>query len=337
MKPRTAPEDASLPAVHALHLVQLVARWRVPADALLDDFGLTESGLSDPEARLSIATCERIIARARALTGEPALGIYLGLQMRVAWHGYLGFAAMTAATARDALLLAMRYAPTRTSAIGLRLHESGRMASLVIEERASLGTAQDAVIFALLVGIWQIGGALTGRALEGSADVTFAEPAYFGRFPDVARVRFEQPVHQLVFDRALLDLPLAMADPAAQRLVREQCERALEALGTGARLSVRVRQRLPREGGGFRTLDEVAAELGTSPRTLKRKLAQEGHAFSSLLDEERRERALLLLRAPELSLEDVADRLGYSDLANFSRAFRRWTGRTPGAFRRRSG
>ncbi len=330
-------DEGSLPAVHALHLVQLVARWRVPADALLGDLGLRESALSDPEARLSVETCERLLSRARALTGEPALGIYLGLQMRVAWHGYLGFAAMTAATTRDALLLAMRYAPTRTSALGLRLHESGRVASLVIEERVPLRTAQDAIILSLIVGIWQIGTALTGRALDGSADVAFPEPPYFARFQAIGRVRFGQPLHQLLFDRDVLDLPLAMADPAAQRLAQEQCERALEALGAGARLSVRVRQRLPREGGGFHTLDEVAAQLATSPRTLKRKLALEGHAFSSLVDEERRERALLLLRAPELSLDDVAERLGYSDLANFSRAFRRWTGRTPGAFRKRSG
>jgi AraC-like DNA-binding protein len=71
-----------------------------------------------------------------------------------------------------------------------------------------------------------------------------------------------------------------------------------------------------------------------SPRTLKRKLADLGTGFSELLEEQQRERALMLLRSEQLSLEDVAARVGYSDVANFTRAFRRWTGLTPGAYRR---
>jgi AraC-like DNA-binding protein len=71
-----------------------------------------------------------------------------------------------------------------------------------------------------------------------------------------------------------------------------------------------------------------------SPRTLKRRLAEHGVTYSSLAEGELREKAMLLLRSVDLSLEQVAERTGYSDVANFTRAFRRWTGQTPAQYRR---
>jgi AraC-like DNA-binding protein len=323
----------TLPGVHALHLVELAARWQVRADELLAPLGLDLESLAEPRARLSIQQVAKLAERAHALTGEPALGIYLGMSMRASAHGYLGFAAMSAATVGEALELAARFAPTRTSALALHLCVDGDAASLVLEERADLGAARELIVFSLLVGLWQLGRTLTGRELDGSANVAFAEPPWFRRFGGVVSVKFSQPLHQLVFPASTLNLPLVMADAAAMRLAREQCEQELSALGAGDTTAARVRRLLWRERGGFRDLPEVAKQLSVSTRTLKRRLSEEGVQFSQLLDEERRSHALLLLRSP-LSLDEIAARLGYSDTANFTRAFRRWTGKAPGAFRR---
>jgi AraC-like DNA-binding protein len=278
----------------------------------------------------------RLVERARALTGEPGLGMYFGLRMQVASHGYLGFAAMTASTVAEALDLAVRFAPMLTTAFSLRVRRSGESAALVVDEEVDLGAARDAILVALLIGLWRMGCALTGRELAGRAELAIPEPAYFARFRPVASsVRFGQPANQLVFDAAALDYPLASADPAALRLAREQCERALQALGFEGRIVARVRAAVPKAGGGFRSLDEVAAKLGMSSRTLKRKLATAGARYSSLLDAARLERAQELLRSDRRSIDEIAESLGYSDVANFTRAFRRWTGTTPAAHRRR--
>jgi AraC-like DNA-binding protein len=324
--------DHTVPGVHALQLAELVGRWNVAPEKLLRPFGLKAESLAEPRSRLSLATVEKLVARAHALTGEPALGIFLGMSMRASAHGYLGLMAMNAATVGQALELAARFTPTRTSALALHLHREGDTASLVLEERADLGRARELIVFALLVGLWQIGRALTGCELFGSADIAFAEPAWFRRFAVMA-VRFGQPQHQLVFPAATLDLPFKMADAEALRLLREECERELAALGGGESAAAQVRRLLTSERGRFRELPQVAKLLHVSTRTLKRRLASEGASFSQLLDGERRAHALLLLRDPKLTLDDVADRLGYSDLANFTRAFRRWTGKSPGAFR----
>lgn len=329
-------EKHSIPAAHVLQLLQVVARWGITADELLDGLAVDPNKLEEPLQRVTIPVLEKVAARAYALTNEPALGFYLGMQMRISAHGYLGFAAMTSSSVREALEIAMRFAPTRTSALALRLHVDGDVCALVIDEVVSLGAARDMIILSLIVGLEQIGSALTGKPLEGMADVTFAMPPNFSRFDALTRgrIRFDQPANQLVFSAALLDLPIVLADPVARRLAQEQCERELDALGHQGNLVSRVRALVPKQAGGFCTLEEIATLVGHSPRTLKRKLAEQGTAFSEILEQQQRDRALMLLRAPDLSLEHVAERVGYSDVANFTRAFRRWTGLTPGAYRR---
>src|SRR5262245_6397771 len=105
---------------------------------MLDGLPVTMAALADPTTRVPLRVCEAIALRARELTKEPALAFYLGMQMKLSSHGFLGFAAMTAGTARAALDLAVRFASTRTSAIGLALYVEGDTASLVIEERTPL-------------------------------------------------------------------------------------------------------------------------------------------------------------------------------------------------------
>jgi AraC-like DNA-binding protein len=327
----------SIPAVHALHLAELIARWNVSPDALFSGLGLDATVLAEPMRRLPMPVIEELVARARRLTGEPGLGFYLGLQMRVSSHGYLGFAAMSSSTVGAAMDLAVRFAPTRTSALALRSTREGDVASLILDEREPLGEARDVIVLALMVGIQRIGSALTGRELAGHAEVAFPEPEYAKRFTSTLKhgaLRFDMPAHRLVFDAHVLDLPITMADPAALRLARDQCEMELSALGYDGDLARRVRGLLQRDADGFRSVEEVASALSLSSRTLKRKLASQGTSFSALLEAERRSRALRLLEA-DTPLQTIADRVGYSDVANFTRAFRRWTGATPGAYRRK--
>jgi len=95
-----------------------------------------------------------------------------------------------------------------------------------------------------------------------------------------------------------------------------------------------VRAALPHTEGGFRSFDEVAGKLGLSARTLRRRLSGDGLSFASLVDDERKARALVLLRKEALSLDEVANRLGYADGSTFARAFQRWTGDSPAVYRR---
>lgn len=330
-----------VPAAHALHLAEWLEGYGVDRAQLVAGFGRSYADMQAIDARLSAHEVEWLIERARVLTGVRAVGLYLGLKMRVSVHGYLGFAAMTARHVREALQLAERFAPTLTNAFALQLVEHDESlaeheAALVIREIGHFGSAHDEVVFALLWGIACIGSALTGQALRGRAEVTGARPDYFYEFEPMlngSAVVFEQPVSRLVFARSLLDTKLTMADPAALALARAQCELALDAARGRDSLAARVRAVLQDEHGVFRSLDAVAAKLLLSTRSLKRHLAGEGQSFSTLLAEARMGQAQRLLGG-SLSIEQIAARLGYSDAPNFTRAFRKHHGVTPARYRR---
>jgi AraC-like DNA-binding protein len=338
-------DEAELPGAYAYELVSLCTRWGVSTEVLLEGTGLTLAALKDPATRLPLALCATVVERARQLTNEPALAFAMGLHMRLSWHGFLGFAAMTAGTVREALELAQRFIRTRTSAFELSTYVEGDSASLVLEERVPLGPLREFTVIMLLVGIGQIAKDFTGgRPLTGVAECAFPQPAYaaklLARAEDLGAgtMRFDRPAHRLLFDASILDLPVVTSDPAAMELARAQCDRELatqaEAGTEGWTFLARVRGAIAlRSGDGFRGLDEVARKLHLSTRTLKRRLAEQGASFSQVLDEVRRQRALLLLEDRRLAIDEVAGRLGYSDAANFTRAFRRWTGQTPAAFR----
>jgi len=325
---------SSLPGAYIKDFIEVVGRWKVTPETLLAGLPTDFAKLSEPTTKVPLLVCEAILRRAVELTHEPALPVYVGTQMRLSTHGFLGFAAMTAGTAREALDLAVRFASTRTSALGLALYVEGATASLVIEERTPLTPLiREFVVIALFIGIWQLGQALTGAPIDGTAECAFPAPPYTGKLPTAGRLRFDCPANRLVFASRVLDLPLRSADAVATRLAREQCERELAEV-VDAGLPSRIRTLLS-EAAGSRSLEDVAKQLHISPRTIKRKLAERGTTFSEIRDDLRRQRALLLLDNRELSIGDVAARLGYSELPNFTRAFRKWTGKTPLAYRER--
>ena len=333
--PYPSRQTHHLTAAYGVHVVDLVARWGVSAEELLDGFGFSRDDLATPDRALPLDVAVALFERARTLTGEPALGIYLGLQMQASAHGMVGFAAMSARTVRGSIRVAVEYTAIRTTALSLHTEVTGDVGTLALVEHADLRGAREIYVFSILIGLWRMGSFLAGRSLDVSLDLKFPRPAYFARFEDaLPPTRFDQPANQLVLrDLAALDAPLSMADPASLRLARSQCDELLQSMGLDGRLAPRVRALLNRQEGTPLSLDEVARALHLSPRTFRRRLDAEEVTFSSLVDAERRQRALSLLRSQELTVEDIGERLGYQNIANFTRAFRRWTGKTPSAYR----
>ena len=277
-----------------------------------------------------------LLERARLLTGEPAIGLHIGLQTRPTLYGSLGFALMSASSIpgghRD--LDALRVA--RNDGVHRPLPERQARASLIVDEHADFGAARDIVILSTLVALWQVSRTLTGRELNttATAELALPEPRYSARLAGSGlRMRFDRPVHQLTFDARYLDLPYTMPDPMAAKLAREQCDRELEARGLNGGLPERVRGLIHDPGGGFRRIEEVAAAMRRSPRTLKRQLGAQGVRFSALREDELRLEAVTLLRSEDLSLAEIAARLGYANTTSFERAFLRWTGRRPAKLR----
>lgn len=330
-----ASESYGLSSTYLLDLLRVVERYGVGEEELLRGIIDDRASLDDPNARTSLSTVEALAARAMELTGDPALGLAMGLQMQISSHGYLGFAALTAGTIREALELAVRFAPIRFPALAIKLEERDDEGILILEERADLGSAREFVMITIAVGFTRMGHALLGHPVLGRAELAFAAPSYFEKIAGMipGAVSFDAGAHRLIFPREYLDRRIETANAAAMKLATEQCERELEEATRIRTFRERVRGLLFVEGGVL-SLEAIAKKLATSPRTLKRRLSEEGTTYTELLDELRAKRAMDLIANSELTLDEIAHRLGYSDVANFSRAFRRWTGKPPGSYRR---
>lgn len=330
-----ASESYGLSSMYLLDLLKVVERYGVGEEELLKGIIDDRASLDDPTARTSLTALEALIERAIELTGDPALGLAMGLQMQISSHGYLGFAALTASTVREALQLAVRFAPTRFPAIAIKLEEEGDEGTITLVERTDLGRAREFILITIAVGFTRMGQALLGHPVEGRAEMGFPAPVFFQKIEGMipGTVTFDADAHRLIFPRHYLDRGIETANAAAMKLATEQCERELEEASRIRSYRERVKGLLFVEGGVL-SLEGIAKKLATSPRTLKRRLAEEGTTYTELLDELRSKRAMELIMTTDHTLDEIAGRLGYSDVANFSRAFRRWTGRSPGSFRR---
>lgn len=325
----------AMPAIYAAQLLQLAARWRLSPKVLLEGTGLDERTLEDPDQRVPPFAFGQLVLRALELTREPGLGFYYGLHLKLPSHGSVGFAAMTSATLGDALSIAERYVGLRTSQLRFRHYIEGDQAVFELSDTLPAGVLRAFVTEALFTALVQIARTLLGRAITGMAEMAFAEPKYFQGFAHLipGPVRFRQPASRLLFSVNLLDESLLMADAVAARQAVLLCEAELSKLDDVSTLLSSVRHQMRSRRAGFPTLTELARERHVSPRTLKRQLAAHGTSFQRILDELRRDCAVDLLESEAMTIEHIAERLGYSDASNFNRAFQRWLGMSPRAFR----
>ncbi len=187
----------------------------------------------------------------------------------------------------------------------------------------------------LLHGItcWLVGRRIPIRRV----DFRCAEPLegadyrlFFG-----APVQFSQPVSRLAFDRAVLKRPIVRTEQALKQFLRGAPANILVRYrydaGLAATVRMRLRQQAPAAWSGF---DDLAAQMRMSPSTLRHRLQAEGQSYAGIKDEIRRDHAVKMLLQSKASVGDVAAQLGYSEPSAFHRAFRKWTAKSPAAFRR---
>ncbi|HSC83442.1 MAG TPA: helix-turn-helix domain-containing protein, partial [Pseudomonas sp.] len=148
--------------------------------------------------------------------------------------------------------------------------------------------------------------------------------------------RFAQAENRLVIDGHYFDLPLPGANPQAVALCEAQCQQLLDKRRQCGGLAGQIRSLLLGRPGRLPDMEQIAASLHMSSRTLRRRLELEGSNFRLLLEEVRQALAEELLATGGLTLEEIAERLGYGEVSNFIHAFKRWKGVAPRQFQRGS-
>lgn len=329
----------SMPATYVAQWIAFMERRGVTGEDILRDTHLDRIAIESPDARVTPLQFVQVLANTFPIARDPSLAYAFGLELRPTSHGFLGYALLTCDTFRDALRLGVRYSRLRVDAARIAFTVEGDTAILELVEAVPLGPLREFALEGITAAIVRIGETMLGTFPEGSEIwVDYAEPEHYAAFRDrLPPVRFDRPANQLRFPASELDRPLALADPGASKLAIAHLERELALFGADDDTAKRVESILRDPSNGFPNLESVADKLFMSSRTLKRRLRAQGKSFQQLLDDARLARAMTLLEDQGIPVERIALELGYADPANFTRAFRRWTGKAPSAFRKRPG
>ena len=305
--------------------------------ACLEGTGVTPAELADPAAVVS-AHQELGLVRnlVRAIGHIPGLGLEAGTRYHFTVYGILGFAVISSPNLRSAVDVALRYL-NLTYAYNLitAVEADGEMRLLfddgeVPEDVRQFLLERDAAA-ALTLQREMFSSALVPRRLS----LRGRRPAYAEQFTRLFGVepQFGAARNEVAMDAAVLNSPLPQANESSRRMAEEQCRKLLAARKARSGLAERVRDHILRQPGHIPVMNAVAGDLLLTPRTLRRRLLEEGTSYKALTEEVRETLAEELLSVANLSVEQIAERLGYSEAASFIHAFKRWKGQPPHSYR----
>jgi AraC-like DNA-binding protein len=340
----SVPSDPDVPAQSLLGLAALAAELAAQGVSVVDLFrrtGVQPSQLEDPKAMISLRQRLMIYRNARTLAKRSDIALLAGARQRISDYGIYGYAMLSSATFGDALKLGVEHVTMAGPAF--------KQLSFSIENGTAILRSH---------GVHALGDLLPFAAEFWRSSMTSLFSHVLGApFPSKRMVfTFPAPVHwrhyerlfncpidfsassmEWHFDASVLDRACPNANPITAQVCQQFCDRMMAERNGEAELAHQIRAACINSSRSFPTADEMAPRLGLSLRTLHRRLAHDGLSYQSVINDLRRSVAIEFLENTRLTIEHVAERVGFSDATSFRKAFRKWTGHSPTYYRREGG
>lgn len=319
-------------------VVDELAEEGVAPAAVLEGTGLTHEQLEAHTTKVSYRQIDAVIRNALRLTRKGGLGLRVGNRMKITAYGMYGYALLSSPTRAAARDFAARYIRVVGPFCDFTVDYPDEGVVTTLQPLHWPNPNDDvhrfAIEFALSAHLQVTRDRLGSDFSFSRVEVDYPRPAYAAAYAE----RFNCPI---LFDQAVCayahardEGPIALADMRTHAMAREICEQVLDEINQAGGVASDIRRILIQQPGRFPSIAAVAQQLGLHPRALRRKLEAEGASYRDLLAELRMRLAIEYLRKTQMTNEDIAGRLGYSDAANFRHAFIRWTGKSPSDFRR---
>lgn len=321
-------------------LVDTLVGLGVPPAETLRGTGLAPQELDDAQTLSSVGQYLAACRNAVRLVPDPITPFLVGRKMHLSAYGMYGYALMCCVSLREFFDEGVKYHRLATPTVVIEWREEAGAAIWSFPRLAQPELSADLHRFLIeqqlvqhAVHLQDVAGP-TCKPLR--ATLSYPQPAHadlYERFLDCP-VRFGAPACELHFDAAILDRPTQLAHKLTSTLMQATCERLIGQAKTSVGAAGQVYQIVMASPGRLPALGEVAAMVHMHERTLRRKLESEGTSFGAIVDDVRASLALEYLRTTKMTTDDIAALVGFSDAANFRRAFKRWTGKAPSDCRR---
>jgi len=322
-------------------LVEFGQAHGLAASRLLQGSGLSQAQLDDPQVELMATQELQVVGNLlRLLKHPPGLGLEVGARYNFSTYGLWGYGLVSSATAADAMALALRFIPLTFAFTLISARQEGTQCILSFGEpeiehhaRRFLVERDMAAAARLMKDVVGADFVLTRFTLKETMPPKRAS-GQSALCIGGTQVEYGMASNSLAFDLRFLTRPLPQANPVTVSMCEQMCRQLMERRRVRLGTAELVRQYLgAMPDGTAPDLPQVAQLVNLSERTLKRRLREEDTTFTRLLSEYRANRARDLMADQTLSLSDIAERLGFSDLSSFSQAFKRWFGVAPSTYR----
>lgn len=310
----------------------------VSVEEFLAGTDLTEDDIYSNNTRIShrqlIAAYKNVVT----LSKHPAIGLIAGNRLGVTDYGLYGYALISSATLREALLFSIKYHQMAMPTVRMSLHidDTKGVVAFRVEDMIKIEglyrfnlEVQFGIIFSLFKGM--SGSHFRFSEVHAKFPCYEHQHTYENIFE--CKILFNQLYNELRFDIKWLDKPLVNANSITAQTTKEFCDRTICEMHARKGLAGDVFSFIASNIRSLGKVDITASHFNMSSRTLRRKLAGEGTSFQKILNDARSDLAIEYLINSKFSIEDIAERLGFSDATNFRHAFKKWTGKTTSAYR----
>lgn len=334
MRHAAIPAEKSCPIGALSELPNLMRELGHEPWELLESFGVTPKLMAKPMTPVPVSLHGRILKAAADATGREYLGLLLGQRATLENAGPLRLLVFNARTMREAVESLVRFVGLWYRGLRLELSYDEGFARLSLSAEGRF-PGRDHVLSAYLAALVKILETIFGRSWQPSqVHIAYRRPKSAELHTRVLRgpIRYDQPRHALLFPEAALDQRRAGSDQKLDAFLRQYLSEleAREQLDLVARVRHVIENLLASDDC---TIERVAGIFALHRVTLHRHLREHGVTFEALLDESRRELATQMLEHTDLPISEIAETLGYGAAGSFVRAFSRWRGVTPGAWR----
>lgn len=319
--------------------VRAARQFGIDPQQILAGSGIDMWELDDPLRIITTAQEIMVGRRLAQLAPAPLIGLDLGPHHHLISKGKLGMAAMCCETAFDALQLLLTYIDLASTYFHYDLTVEGDTGCVRLKELVNIEDFRRYIFETEIVSVHTICAMILDDVhVFREIRIAYSAPDYAIRYNDIFHcpVIFDSPGHMIIFDAALLDRPLKHPNPLTKKILEQECRQLCERLNEGTSLRDKIRHELLFTEGDFPTLDQLAQRINMPERTIRRRLTAEGTSYKDILSDIRRQKALEMIAAGDLSMEKIAGKLGYSDVASFYHAFKTWTGTTPSNCRKKA-
>ena len=350
----TSLDNRAVPMTQILNSVQaLTARGFTQEQALVGT-GLVLSDLDNLDLRVSYRQRIQQLGNMLALIGDNGFWLDYPNEVSISDYGLLGYAMMSSATLDKAVQIGVKYHRMAGSLFNLaflradQLDEEGARVLSCYSERSQAVLRLDKVLAegevgqyvaeSLFVDLTPLISLLLGKSFQPlEVHFSYAKPEYASRYERAfgCPVYFNQPFSEFHFDAALLTHQLAEADSSTAQTCEESCRKVLNQLDIGVDIISNICHLLLSTPGEFPKLDAIANKLSIGTRTLRRRLKGLGTSYQKILDDVKKELAIEYLQTTTLSVQEISDLLGYSEVTNFRRAFVKWVQLSPYQYRKK--